>query len=156
MPGPLVELLRLCIEIKIAPPSDERVRMVKHAHALLDQYPPTDDPVANRALSVVVMSLAEVVRHPLAALFLSTPREPLRHVYPEPLSHFIRYFDESAEDLCFPYDYETQEWIDCYDSDFSRSRQPPTRFCDWDHTKIGLYYYLICPERILKQSSGLR
>jgi hypothetical protein len=151
MPGPLVELLRLCITIKLTPPSDERVRMVKHARALLDQYPPTDDPVANHALSVVVMSLSEVVRHPLAVLFLSTPREPLRHVRntnTEPVSHFIRCYDESEADLCFSYDYETQEWNDCYDKEFSRSRQPPTRFCDWDHTKGGLYDYMICPNRI--------
>jgi hypothetical protein len=82
------------------------------------------------------------MRHPLAMLFLSTPREPLRHVRFEPTSHFIRCYDENEEEPCFSYDYDTQEWIDEYDSHFSRSRQPPTRFCEWDYTKMGLYYYM--------------
>jgi hypothetical protein len=43
--------------------------------------------------------------------------------------------------------YESQEWNDCYDIDFSRSRQPPTRFCEWDHTKMGLYAFMIWPGR---------
>jgi hypothetical protein len=53
------------------------------------------------------------VRHPLAMLFLPTPWEPLRctgyEVGDEIVSHFIRCFDESVEDLCFPYDFDSQE-----------------------------------------------
>jgi hypothetical protein len=35
------------------------------------------------------------VRHPLAMLFVSTPREPLYHVRAEPMSHYLR---------CYRYD----------------------------------------------------
>jgi hypothetical protein len=72
------------------------------------------------------------VRHPVAMFFLSTPREPLRPVScdpNEPTSHLIRCYDHDEEDLCFSYDFDSQEWINEYDSQFSRSRQPHTRFC---------------------------
>jgi hypothetical protein len=98
------------------------------------------------------------VRHPIAMLFLSTPRVPLRHVYDthdEPTSHFIRCYDADEDKLCFGDDFKTQEWNDEYDSQFSRSRQPPTRFREWNHTKMGLYAFMVCAQRMLKANASL-
>jgi hypothetical protein len=59
MSGHLDEFLRLCIQIKLTPYSEEQVRLVKHAVALVRQYPRElfGNPVVNDALSAVVTHL---------------------------------------------------------------------------------------------------